>query len=34
MNYQHGEPRKISFHVSDQYQIKDVVGEGAYGIVW
>lgn len=28
------EPRKISFNVSDQYQIKDVVGEGAYGIVW
>ncbi|KAF5101882.1 hypothetical protein DV451_002067 [Geotrichum candidum] len=27
------EPRKISFNVSDQYQIKDVVGEGAYGIV-
>lgn len=27
------EPRKISFNVSDHYQILDVVGEGAYGIV-
>uniref|UniRef100_A0A060T4U5 Mitogen-activated protein kinase n=1 Tax=Blastobotrys adeninivorans TaxID=409370 RepID=A0A060T4U5_BLAAD len=27
------EPRKISFNVSDHYQILDVVGEGAYGVV-
>ncbi|ANB11693.1 mitogen-activated serine/threonine-protein kinase FUS3 [Sugiyamaella lignohabitans] len=27
------EPRKISFNVSDHYQILEVVGEGAYGIV-
>ncbi|ODV96607.1 hypothetical protein PACTADRAFT_48438 [Pachysolen tannophilus NRRL Y-2460] len=27
------EPRKISFNVSDHYQILDIVGEGAYGIV-
>ena len=26
--------RKISFNVSDQYEILDVVGEGAYGVVW
>ena len=26
--------RKISFNVSDQYDIQDVVGEGAYGVVW
>lgn len=26
--------RKISFNVSDQYEIQDVVGEGAYGVVW
>lgn len=26
--------RKISFNVSEQYDIQDVVGEGAYGIVW
>ena len=30
---QHGS-RKISFNVSDQYEILDVVGEGAYGVVW
>lgn len=34
MSVHHGEPRVISFNVSDQYQIQDVVGEGAYGIVW
>lgn len=34
MSSHHGEPRRVSFNVSDQYQIKDVVGEGAYGIVW
>lgn len=33
MSIHHGEPRRVSFNVSDQYQIKDVVGEGAYGIV-
>ncbi len=26
--------RRISFNVSDQYDIQDVVGEGAYGVVW
>lgn len=26
--------RKISFNVSEQYEIQDVVGEGAYGVVW
>ena len=26
--------RKISFNVSEQYDIQDVVGEGAYGVVW
>lgn len=26
--------RKISFNVSDQYDIQDVIGEGAYGVVW
>ena len=25
--------RKVSFNVSDQYDIQDVVGEGAYGVV-
>jgi mitogen-activated protein kinase 1/3 len=25
--------RKISFNVSEQYDIQDVVGEGAYGVV-
>jgi hypothetical protein len=29
-----GGTRKISFNVSDQYDIQDVVGEGAYGVVW
>lgn len=29
-----GGPRKISFNVSDQYEIQDVIGEGAYGVVW
>ena len=29
-----GGSRKISFNVSDQYDIQDVVGEGAYGVVW
>lgn len=29
-----GNSRKISFNVSDQYDIQDVVGEGAYGVVW
>ncbi|KAK4692194.1 hypothetical protein P7C71_g4965, partial [Lecanoromycetidae sp. Uapishka_2] len=28
-----GGSRKISFNVSDQYDIQDVVGEGAYGVV-
>ncbi|EFE38234.1 hypothetical protein TRV_07105 [Trichophyton verrucosum HKI 0517] len=28
-----GGSRKISFNVSDQYDIQDVIGEGAYGIV-
>ncbi len=26
--------RKISFNVSEQYDIQDVVGEGAYVVVW
>ena len=30
---QQGGSRKISFNVSDQYDIQDVVGEGAYGVV-
>ena len=25
--------RKINFNVSDQYEIIDVIGEGAYGVV-
>lgn len=29
-----GSSRKISFNVSDQYDIQDVIGEGAYGVVW
>lgn len=29
-----GSSRKISFNVSEQYDIQDVVGEGAYGVVW
>ena len=29
-----GGSRKISFNVSEQYEIQDVVGEGAYGVVW
>lgn len=28
-----GGSRKISFNVSDQYEISDVIGEGAYGVV-
>ena len=28
-----GGSRKISFNVSEQYEIQDVVGEGAYGVV-
>ena len=28
-----GGSRKISFNVSEQYDIQDVVGEGAYGVV-
>lgn len=31
---QRGGARKISFNVSEQYDIQDVVGEGAYGVVW
>ncbi|ODV64099.1 mitogen-activated protein kinase [Ascoidea rubescens DSM 1968] len=27
------EPRRISFNVSDEYQILEIVGEGAYGVV-
>ena len=30
---QTGGSRKISFNVSEQYDIQDVVGEGAYGVV-
>ena len=26
-------PRQVSFNVSDHYQILEIVGEGAYGIV-
>lgn len=29
-----GGSRKISFNVSEQYEIQDVIGEGAYGVVW
>ena len=25
--------RKINFNVSDQYEILDIIGEGAYGVV-
>lgn len=32
-NSSHGGSRKISFNVSDQYDIQDVIGEGAYGVV-
>lgn len=28
-----GGSRKISFNVSDQYEIQDIIGEGAYGVV-
>lgn len=28
-----GGSRKISFNVSEQYEIQDVIGEGAYGVV-
>jgi len=28
-----GGSRRISFNVSEQYDIQDVVGEGAYGVV-
>ncbi|CAK7913250.1 mitogen-activated protein kinase Kss1p [[Candida] anglica] len=28
-----GEPRQIAFNVSDHYQIIEIVGEGAYGVV-
>ena len=31
---QQGGSIKISFNVSDQYDIQDVIGEGAYGVVW
>ncbi|CCE83843.1 Piso0_004433 [Millerozyma farinosa CBS 7064] len=31
--FQGGLPRQISFNVSDHYQILEVVGEGAYGVV-
>ncbi|KAI7362612.1 Mitogen-activated protein [Hortaea werneckii] len=33
MSHQQGGSRKISFNVSEQYDIQDVVGEGAYGVV-
>jgi hypothetical protein len=33
-NHSQGGSRKISFNVSDQYEIQDVIGEGAYGVVW
>jgi hypothetical protein len=26
--------RKVHFNVSDHYEIIDVIGEGAYGVVW
>jgi len=26
--------RKISFNISEQYEIADIIGEGAYGVVW
>jgi hypothetical protein len=25
--------RKVNFNVSDQYEIIDIIGEGAYGVV-
>lgn len=30
----HGGSRKISFNISEQYEIADIIGEGAYGVVW
>jgi mitogen-activated protein kinase 1/3 len=27
------QPRKVKFSVGTDYQVKDVIGEGAYGIV-
>lgn len=29
-----GGSRKISFNISEQYEIADIIGEGAYGVVW
>ncbi|GHJ85498.1 hypothetical protein NliqN6_1900 [Naganishia liquefaciens] len=29
----HSQPRKVKFSVGTDYQVKDVIGEGAYGIV-
>lgn len=26
--------RKVNFNVSADYEIIDVIGEGAYGVVW
>jgi len=26
--------RKVTFNVSEQYEIQEIVGEGAYGVVW
>lgn len=31
---QPGMSRKVPFNVSEQYDIHEVVGEGAYGVVW
>jgi mitogen-activated protein kinase 1/3 len=30
---QPSQPRKVKFSVGTEYQVKDVIGEGAYGIV-
>lgn len=26
--------RKVNFNVSEEYEVLDVIGEGAYGVVW
>ena len=26
--------RKLNFNVGENYEVLDVVGEGAYGVVW
>lgn len=34
LSMSHDKSRKVNFNVSDQYEILDVIGEGAYGVVW